>query len=118
MIYAKHPGSAGERNNYQGINGQLPKGGRKSHMSAHVQLVELGRTSIPLPNIGSQRADESPNARIVPRTEITVSAIEARLAAIPFEEMDVVYDGNEGVLFAYFSFAGRPSFTPAILRDI
>ena len=87
-------------------------------MSAHVQLVELGRTSIPLPNIGSQRADESPAARIVPRTEITVSAIEARLAAIPFEEMDVVYDGNEGVLFAYFSFAGRPSFTPAILRDI
>jgi len=52
------------------------------------------------------------------RPEIGVSAIEARIAAIPFEEMDVVFDGSEGVLFAYFHFLGRPSFTPAILRDI
>jgi len=87
-------------------------------MSAHVQLVELGRTSVPLPNLGGQRAEEPAAGRGAPRGEISVGAIEARLAALPLEEMDVVYDGNEGVLFAYFNFVGRPSFTPAILRDI
>lgn len=87
-------------------------------MSAHVQLVELGRSTVPLPNLGAQRIDETPTARSVSRGDITISAVEARLAALPLEEMDVVYDGNEGVLFSYFNFAARPSFTPAILRDI
>src|SRR5579864_7328274 len=87
-------------------------------MSAHVQLVELGRTSVPLPNLGGQRAEEPAATRSAPRGDISIGAVEARLAALPLEEMDVVYDGNEGVLFAYFNFAGRPSFTPAILRDI
>jgi DSF synthase len=87
-------------------------------MSAHVQLVELGRTSVPLPNLGGQRTEEPAVGRGAQRAEISVGAVEARLKALPLEEMDVVYDGNEGVLFAYFNFAGRPSFTPAILRDI
>jgi DSF synthase len=84
-------------------------------MSAQIQLVELGRTSIPLPTLNPTRSDNPvPNTR----GEISVSTVEARIAAIPFEEMDVVFDGTEGVLFAYFHFQGRPSFTPALLRDI
>jgi DSF synthase len=86
-------------------------------MSAHVQLVELGRTSIPMPNLGGQRSEEPAVGRGMPR-EIPASAVETRLSAVPFEEMDVVFDANEGVLFSYFNFEGRPSFTPAILRDI
>jgi DSF synthase len=83
-------------------------------MSAQIQLVELGRSTIPLPNLTAGRTDGAQQSR----TEISVSAIEARIAAIPFEEMDVAFDGSEGVLFANFHFLGRPSFTPAILRDI
>ncbi len=85
-------------------------------MSAQIQLVELGRTSIPLPNLNSTTS-RSDNAATT-RGEISASTIEARIAAIPFEEMDVVFDGNEGVVFCYFHFQGRPSFTPALLRDI
>ena len=84
-------------------------------MSAQIQLVELGRTSIPLPNISPNRADSGQIAR---GEAITASTVEARLRAIPFEEMEGVFDGSEGVLFAYFNFLGRPSFTQAILRDI
>jgi len=87
-------------------------------MSAHVQLVELGRTSIPIPNLGGQRAEEPAVGRGAPRVELSAAAIEARFAAVPLEETDVVYDGKEGLLFAYFNFAGRPSFTPGLLRDI
>ena len=83
-------------------------------MSAQIQLVELGRASIPLPSSNASKPDAAPQAR----AEISASTVEARIAAIPFEEMDVVFDGSEGVLFAYFHFLGRPSFTPAILRDI
>ena len=95
---------------------------------AQVQLVELGRTTVPLPNLNPNRAEpgrgEPSRTEVVvpgrepPRTEITASTIEARIAAIPFEEMDVVFDSGEGVLFYYFHFRGPPSFTPAILRDI
>jgi len=84
-------------------------------MSAQIQLVELGRTSVPLPNISPSRADSGQIAR---GETITASTVEARLRAIPFEEMEAVFDGSEGVLFAYFNFLGRPSFTQAILRDI
>jgi len=83
-------------------------------MTAQIQLVELGRTSIPLPSPNASKSDGAPQAR----AEISASTVEARIASIPFEEMDVVFDGSEGVLFAYFHFLGRPSFTPAILRDI
>ncbi|HUN48637.1 MAG TPA: crotonase/enoyl-CoA hydratase family protein [Stellaceae bacterium] len=83
-------------------------------MSAQIQLVELGRTSVPLPNLATTRTEAVPATR----GEISASTIEARIAAIPFEEMDVVFDGSEGVLFAYFHFRARPSFTPALLRDI
>lgn len=95
---------------------------------AQVQLVELGRTTVPLPNLNPNRAEPSRSepsrtevvvpGREPPRTEITASTIEARIAAIPFEEMDVVFDSGEGILFAYLHFLGRPSFTPAVLRDI
>jgi len=87
-------------------------------MNAQVQLVELGRTTIVMPSLNGTRAEEPAAGRPIPRAEITVSAIETRLAAMPFEETEMVFDGNEGVLFAYFNFHGRPSFTPAILRDI
>ncbi|HVM78264.1 MAG TPA: crotonase/enoyl-CoA hydratase family protein [Stellaceae bacterium] len=83
-------------------------------MTAQIQLVELGRTSIPLPGQNANRLETAPQSR----SEISASTVEARISAIPFEEMDVVFDGSEGVLFAYFHFLGRPSFTPAILRDI
>jgi len=84
-------------------------------MTAQIQLVEVGRASIPLPGQNASRIEGAPQQS---RSEISASTIEARIAAIPFEEMDVVFDGTEGVLFAYFHFLGRPSFTPAILRDI
>lgn len=87
-------------------------------MTAQIQLVELGRTSIPLPSLNANPGESAASAREIARTEITASTIEARIAGIPFEEMDVVFDGSEGVLFSYFHFLGRPSFTPAILRDI
>src|ERR1700688_2076010 len=84
-------------------------------MSAQIQLVELGRTSVPLPNLNPSRTDGAPQAR---GETITASAVEARLRAVPFEEMEAVFDSSEGVLFAYFNFLGRPSFTQPILRDI
>jgi DSF synthase len=87
-------------------------------MTAQVQLVEVGRTAIPLPNINPHRVEESMHARQPARADMGATVVETRLAAIPFEEMSAVYDGREGALFAYFDFAGRPSFTPAILRDI
>ena len=83
-------------------------------MSAQIQLVELGRTSVPLPDITPRRPDGAPQGR----ADITASAIEARIASIPFEELEVVFDHGEGILFAYFNYIGRPSFTQAILRDI
>jgi DSF synthase len=83
-------------------------------MSAQIQLVELGRTSVPLPNLNANRTDGPQQ----PRADITASTIEARIAAIPFEELELVFDHGEGILFAYFNYIGRPSFTPAILRDI
>src|SRR5215469_11792304 len=84
-------------------------------MSAQIQLVELGRTSVPLPNITTNRAD---HAHPVRGDAISPATVEARLRGIPFEEMEAVFDSSEGVLFAYFNFLGRPSFTQAILRDI
>ena len=85
-------------------------------MSAQIQLVELGRTSVPLPNITTNRADSGQGP--VRGDAITANTVEARLRAIPFEELDVVFDSSEGVLFTYFNYAGRPSFTQAILRDV
>lgn len=85
-------------------------------MSAQIQLVELGRTSVPLPNITTNRADHAQHP--VRGDVISPATVEARLRAIPFEEMEAVFDSSEGVLFAYFNFLGRPSFTQAILRDI
>jgi DSF synthase len=35
-----------------------------------------------------------------------------------FEEMEVELDRSEKILWCFFKFAGRPSFTPGILRDI
>jgi len=78
-------------------------------MSAQIQLVELGRTNVPLPNITTNRADNAQHA--LRGDAITAATVEARLRAIPFEEMEAVFDSSEGVLFAYFNFLGRPSFT-------
>jgi DSF synthase len=85
-------------------------------MSAQIQLVELGRTSVPLPNITTNRPDNAQHS--LRGDAITAATVEARLRAIPFEEMEAAFDSSEGMLFAYFNFLGRPSFTQAILRDI
>jgi len=86
-------------------------------MSAQISLVELGRAGS-APHSGNSKLDAAAQPREGQRGDISASTIEARVAAIPFEEMDVTFDGSEGALFAYFKFLGRPSFTPAILRDI
>jgi DSF synthase len=35
-----------------------------------------------------------------------------------FEEMDVEYDQDQKIVWCHFNFAGRPSFTQAVFRDI
>jgi DSF synthase len=43
--------------------------------------------------------------------------VEAALAAQHFDGFELEYDRGKKILFCYFNYAGRPCFTPALLRE-
>ncbi|MGH6968259.1 MAG: crotonase/enoyl-CoA hydratase family protein [Stellaceae bacterium] len=44
-------------------------------------------------------------------------AVEAAIAGQRFNEFELEYDRTKKILFCYFKYAGRPCFTPALLRE-
>jgi len=43
--------------------------------------------------------------------------VEAAIAGQRFREFELEYDRTKKILFCYFKYAGRPCFTPALLRE-
>ncbi len=43
--------------------------------------------------------------------------VEAAIAGQRFDEFELEYDRTKKILFCYFNYAGRPCFTPALLRE-
>lgn len=59
-------------------------------------------------------SDAAPTPTDCPSDATTVSDLDAHA----FEELDVTFDRDMGVVWRHFRFKNRPSFTPGLLRDI
>src|SRR5690349_15718896 len=73
-----------------------------------------------------QFADKNDPAHVSARQGTPPAAHLKLLAGAPMpapvvsglEEMDVEYDADRKIVWCHFNFAGRPSFTQAVFRDI
>jgi DSF synthase len=90
-------------------------------MKAGTQIIDLSGNRIELPRLSQ---DVQEGARIAaparPRTPFQQAPqnFAQMVERQHFDELEVEYDVNEKVVWNYFNYAGRPCFTPALLRDI